>query len=94
MDEIGGLETDTHACLLLCGCHFCNYWTSRFGNFWGEFAIFLSLGEYTDNYIILFLAALGIILSAIFGLRAMSRIFFGAKTDELLAFEKKKFYMT
>ncbi|MEC8243986.1 MAG: NADH-quinone oxidoreductase subunit M [Verrucomicrobiota bacterium] len=90
MDEIGGLakQTPMLACFFAAAT-FATIGLPGFGNFWGEFAIFLSLGEYTDNYIILFLAALGIILSAIFGLRAMSRIFFGAKTDELLAFEKK-----
>ena len=95
MDEIGGLGKQAP----LLGCFFAaatfaTIGLPGFGNFWGEFAIFFSLGEYTDNYIILFLAALGIILSAIFGLRAMSRIFFGAKTDELLASRRRILYTT
>jgi len=36
------------------------------------------------------LAALGIIISAIFGLRAMARIFYGTKTDEMIAYQKNK----
>jgi NADH-quinone oxidoreductase subunit M len=47
------------------------------------------LGEYADNRLVLGLAALGIIISAIFGLRAMARIFYGNKSDELLSFEKE-----
>ena len=62
MDEIGGLAKQTP--LLACffaAATFATIGLPGFGNFWGEFAIFLSLGEYTDNYIILFLAAMGII---------------------------------
>jgi NADH-quinone oxidoreductase subunit M len=54
-----------------------------FGNFWGEFGVFLSLGEQTSTQIFLYLAALGIIISAIFGLRAVARIFFGKASAEL-----------
>ena len=90
MDEIGGLakHTPVLACFFAAAT-FATIGLPGFGNFWGEFAIFLSLGEYSENYTVLFLAALGIIISAIFGLRAMSRIFFGTKTKELLEFEKK-----
>ena len=92
MDEIGGLAKQTP----LLACFFAAA-TLQLLDFQdlvilGRVCDLSFSGEYTDNYIILFLAALGIILSAIFGLRAMSRIFFGAKTDELLAFEKKEFY--
>ena len=38
---------------------------------------------------ILGMAALGIIISAIFGLRAMARIFFGDQSDELSTYEKE-----
>ena len=51
--------------------------------------MFLSLGEQPNNRIFLFLAALGIIISAIFGLRAVARVFFGPASDELQAVEKK-----
>ena len=42
-----------------------------------------------DSHLILGLAALGIIISAIFGLRAMARIFFGDQTDELTVLTKE-----
>ena len=49
----------------------------------------MSLGESSENLIYLILAALGIILSAVFGLRAVARIFFGQETDELSQQTKK-----
>jgi NADH-quinone oxidoreductase subunit M len=90
MNEMGGLASQTPilACFFAAAT-FATIGLPGFGNFWGEFAIFLSLGEYADNRLVLGLAALGIIISAIFGLRAMARIFYGSKSDELLSFEKE-----
>ena len=90
MNEMGGLGSQTP--LLACffaAATFATIGLPGFGNFWGEFAIFLSLGEYSENRLVLALAALGIIISAIFGLRAMARIFFGQKSEELNEFEKE-----
>ena len=89
MDEMGGLASKTPilACFFAAAT-FATIGLPGFGNFWGEFAIFLSLGEYAENHLILGLAALGIIISAIFGLRAMARIFFGDQSDELAAYAK------
>ena len=89
MDEMGGLASKTPilACFFAAAT-FATIGLPGFGNFWGEFAIFLSLGEYAENHLILGLAALGIIISAIFGLRAMARIFFGDQSDELAAHAK------
>jgi len=90
MDEMGGLASKTP--LLACffaAATFATIGLPGFGNFWGEFAIFLSLGEYAENHLILGMAALGIIISAIFGLRAMARIFFGDQSDELSTYEKE-----
>ena len=98
MNEMGGLAAKTP--LLACffaAATFATIGLPGFGNFWGEFAIFLSLGGYgldgsgeiTEKHLFLVLAALGIIISAIFGLRAMSRIFFGEQSEELSAHEKK-----
>ena len=49
-----------------------------FGNFWGEFAIFAALAESEATRWVTPLAAIGIILSAIYGLRAVANIFFGS----------------
>jgi len=90
MDQMGGLaaQTPVLACFFAAAT-FATIGLPGFGNFWGEFAIFLSLGEYSENHLILGLAALGIIISAIFGLRAMARIFFGDQTDELTVLTKE-----
>lgn len=84
MDEIGGLGEKTP--LLACFCIAATLATiglPGFGNFWGEFGVFLSLGESNEHQIFLVLAALGIILSAVFGLRAIAKIFFGQESEEL-----------
>jgi NADH-quinone oxidoreductase subunit M len=53
-------------------------------NFWAEFTIFIAVWQWKAW--ILFPAVLGIIISAIYGLRALGRIFFGKPAQ---AFEKK-----
>lgn len=55
-----------------------------FANFWGEFAVFLALWQYDPA--VTALAALAIIISALYGLRAVSRIFFGEHSPLLKAF--------
>ena len=89
MNEMGGLaeKTPVLACFFAAAT-FATIGLPGFGNFWGEFAIFLSLGEYEENHLVLGLAAVGIIISAIFGLRAMAKIFFGNQSEELSAYEK------
>ena len=49
-----------------------------FGNFWGEFTIFAALAESVRTQWIVAPAALGIIISAIYGLRAVANIFYGS----------------
>jgi len=50
-------------------------------NFWGEFTIFVALWEFRPWMVVP--AVLGVILSAIYGLRAMANIFFGPSTESL-----------
>jgi NADH-quinone oxidoreductase subunit M len=90
MSEMGGLADKTP--LLACFCIAATLATiglPGFGNFWGEFGIFLSLGELYVHQIFLVLAALGIIISAVFGLRAVAKIFFGKESEELSKQVKK-----
>ena len=89
MTQIGGLASQTPvlACFFIAAS-LATIGLPGFGNFWGEFGIFLSLGENSDHQLILGLAALGIIISAIFGLRAVARIFYGKQSDELSEFAK------
>lgn len=49
-----------------------------FGNFWGEFTIFVALAESPITRWLVAPAAVGIIISAIYGLRAVANIFFGS----------------
>lgn len=52
-------------------------------NFWGELAIFVSVWEFKKW--MLFPAAAGIVLSAVYGLRAVADIFFGAPRQSAAA---------
>jgi len=91
MSEMGGLAKQ--APLLACffvAASLATIGLPGFGNFWGEFGVFLSLGEKTSTQIFLYLAALGIIISAIFGLRAVARIFFGKASEEMDEILSKK----
>ena len=91
MNEMGGLATK--APILACffvAASLATIGLPGFGNFWGEFGVFLSLGENPDHRVFLILAALGIIISAIFGLRAIAKIFFGKSSDELNEHAKEK----
>ncbi len=80
MSAIGGLGPKAP---LLAGCFvaatFAGAGLPGFANFWGEFAVFLSLGEH--HLWAVAPAALGIVLSAIYGLRATANIFFGQPKD-------------
>ncbi len=52
-----------------------------FANFWGEITVFIGLWQYKP--ILVFPAILGIVLSAIYGLRAISSIFYGPIPESL-----------
>jgi len=90
MSEMGGMagKTPVLACFFVAAS-LATIGLPGFGNFWGEFGVFLSLGEQEEHRLFLGLAALGIIISAIFGLRAVARVFFGSPSDELDGHEKK-----
>ena len=90
MDEMGGLgkKTPVLACFFVAAS-LATIGLPGFGNFWGEFGVFLSLGQNPDHHFFLYLAALGIIISAIFGLRAVSKIFYGTSSGDLVEHEKK-----
>jgi NADH-quinone oxidoreductase subunit M len=51
-----------------------------FANFWGELTIFVALWNFSHAFTII--AVAGIIISAIYGLRAAAKVFFGSPTDE------------
>jgi len=54
-----------------------------FANFWGELSIFVALWSFSKVFTVV--AVAGIIISAIYGLRAAARVFFGSPTEEFSA---------
>ena len=56
-----------------------------FGNFWGEFTIFAALAETDLTRWIVAPAAIGIVISAIYGLRAVAHVFFGQPKEAFVA---------
>jgi len=54
-----------------------------FANFWGELSIFVALWSFSKVFTVV--AVAGIIISAIYGLRAAARVFFGNPTEEFSA---------
>lgn len=81
MDRIGGLGPKTPVlAALFVAATFAGIGLPGFANFWGEFTVFIALGQ--EHLWAVALAAVGIVLSAIYGLRAVARIFFGPPTKE------------
>lgn len=76
MMELGGLSQKTP---VLCGFFLAavlaNIGLPGFANFWAEIVIFLSLWKYQPWMV--FPAVAGVVISAIYGLRAVANIFFG-----------------
>ena len=82
MLEMGGLckKTPVLAAFFIAAT-MANIGLPGFANFWGELSVFVALWEYEPW--VLFPAALGVVISAIYGLRAVARIFFAQPSDTL-----------
>ncbi|MFP4156429.1 MAG: NuoM family protein [Opitutales bacterium] len=82
MTEMGGLATKTPvlAAFFVAGT-MASIGLPGFGNFWGEFTIFVALAESELTRWLVAPAAVGIIISAIYGLRAVGRVFFGPPSE-------------
>ncbi len=79
MDEMGGLAQKAPVlAALFVAATFASIGLPGFANFWGELTIFVALWKLSP--VITALAVAGVILSAIYGLRAAARIFFGPPT--------------
>jgi len=84
MNEMGGLITRTPVlCAFFLTAVLANIGLPGFANFWGEVSVLVALWQ--NNVIVCSIAALGIVISAIYGLRAVAKIFFGPSCAE---FEK------
>ncbi|MGJ8641253.1 MAG: complex I subunit 4 family protein [Opitutaceae bacterium] len=78
MSAMGGLATKTPVlAAFFVAATMASIGLPGFGNFWGEFTIFAALAETETTRWIVAPAAIGIIISAIYGLRAAANIFFG-----------------
>jgi NADH-quinone oxidoreductase subunit M len=82
MDEMGGLAQKTPVlAAFFVAATFASIGLPGFANFWGELAIFISLWKF--SHLITALAVAGVIISAIYGLRAAAAVFFGEPTEAL-----------
>ena len=78
MQSMGGLaaRTPVLAAFFVAGT-MASIGLPGFANFWGEFTIFAALAETEATRWIVAPAAIGIVISAIYGLRAVANIFYG-----------------
>lgn len=82
MQEIGGMGSRTPVLMgLFAAAMLASIGLPGFANFWGELGIFVSLYS-SDSPWVLYPAVLGIIISAIYGLRAVAAVFFGEQKGE------------
>lgn len=82
MHSMGGLAAKAPLlCAFFVAATMASIGLPGFGNFVGEFTIFAALGETVATQWVLIPAAVGIILSAIYGLRAVANIFYGEPTE-------------
>jgi len=82
MSAMGGLATKTPVlAAFFVAATMASIGLPGFGNFWGEFTIFVALAESEMTRWLVAPAAIGIIISAIYGLRAVARIFFGPASE-------------
>lgn len=80
MDEMGGLVVKAPVlAALFVAATFASIGLPGFANFWGELVIFVALWKFSP--VITALAVAGVVISAIYGLRAAARVFFGPQTD-------------
>ncbi len=84
MDEMGGLAQKAPVlAAFFVAATFASIGLPGFANFWGELAIFVSLWNFSP--LVTVLAVAGVIISAIYGLRASANVFFGQPTEQFTA---------
>jgi NADH-quinone oxidoreductase subunit M len=76
MDDMGGLGQKAPVmAAFFAAATFASIGLPGFGNFWGELTIFVALWQYSPGFCAV--AVFGVILSAVYGLRAVARVFYG-----------------
>lgn len=87
MEKIGGLAQQAPVlAAFFVAATMASIGLPGFGNFWGEFTIFVALAESETTRWIVAPAAIGIVISAIYGLRAAAKIFFGETSESFAKF--------
>jgi NADH-quinone oxidoreductase subunit M len=82
MDEMGGLAQKTPVlAAFFVAATLASIGLPGFANFWGELTIFIALWKFSP--LITALAVAGVVISAIYGLRAAANVFFGQPTEAL-----------
>jgi NADH-quinone oxidoreductase subunit M len=82
MDEMGGLAEKTPVlAAFFVAATFASIGLPGFANFWGELTIFVALWKFSP--LITALAVAGVVISAVYGLRAAARVFFGPATERM-----------
>lgn len=80
MSKLGGAYKKMPICaMFFIMAILANIGLPAFANFWGEFSIFVSLWNF--SHIVCALAVSGIVISAIYGLRAVANIFYGKESE-------------
>jgi NADH-quinone oxidoreductase subunit M len=80
LDEMGGLAQKAPVlAALFVAATFASIGLPGFANFWGELLIFVALWPFSHGFTALALS--GVVISAIYGLRAAARVFFGPPTE-------------
>ncbi len=82
MDEMGGLAAKAPVlAAFFVAATFASIGLPGFANFWGELTIFVAL--WTFSPLITVLAIAGVIISAVYGLRAVASVFFGPASQRM-----------
>ena len=80
MDQMGGLAQKAPVLAwMFVAATFASIGLPGFANFWGELTIFVSLWNF--SHWITLVALAGTVVSAVYGLRAAARVFFGPQSD-------------
>jgi NADH-quinone oxidoreductase subunit M len=80
MDEMGGLARKAPVlAAFFTAAVFASIGLPGFANFWGELAIFTALWHYSPA--LTAVAVTGVVISAVYGLRAAARVLFGETTE-------------
>jgi NADH-quinone oxidoreductase subunit M len=80
MDEMGGLGKPAPVlAAFFVAATFASIGLPCFANFWGELTIFIALWPFSAGFTVL--AVSGVIISAVYGLRAAARVFFGPPSE-------------